>query len=351
MEAVLRDRYWHLLCHASELPASGDFLKLRWFDQDVVVASDQGQLVVFDNICPHRGARFYEAEHGNGRISCRYHGWSYRAGKLLIPCRYKFRENEIADLSLRTLRAEWCGDFLFASPNPTHSLDAQLGNLFDELADISKGISGRHAWNAYTYDCDWKLAIENALDSLHTPFVHKESLNRLRLADPVNSYAGINSVAHFEIRDAQMLKRLKASARLFNGGKRFEGYMSIYLFPFTMLTSTFGYSYSLQHFFPSDTTQKTNFYSRLLRGTLRPGLPSDSLNHFFDSTAEINKTVFEEDNAICREMDYSRYSIHDLNRLSRDEEKIAHFRQCLQTVASGRVPIAPAAAWPGTPGS
>lgn len=341
MDSVLRDRYWHLLCHASELPKPGDFLKLRWLDQDVVVASDQGNLVVFDNICPHRGARLYSGEHGNGPISCRYHGWTYNAGEMLIPCRHKFREEEVAGLSLNTLKMDWCGDFLFASPDPAHALDAQLGTLYDKLAGISMEVSGRHAWNAYTYDCDWKLAIENALDSLHTPFVHKDSLNRLRLADPVNSYEGMNSVAQFEICDAQMLKRLKATSRLFTGSERFEGYMSIYLFPFTMLTSTFGYSYSLQHFFPSETPQKTNFYSRLLRGTLRPGMPPDALDHFFDSTAEVNKTVFEEDNAICREMDFSRYAIDDVSRLSTDEEKIAHFRRCLQTVAAGGAATAP----------
>ena len=332
MNTFLRDRYWHLLCHASELPQPGDFLKLRWLDQDVVVASDQGNLVVFDNLCPHRGAKFFNTEYGNGPITCRYHGWTHHGGELHIPCRHKFQDAELVGLSLSTLKIDWCGDFLFASPQPAHSLDEQLGDLFNPLAAISMEIQGRHAWNAYTYECDWKLAVENALDSLHTPFVHKDSLNRLRLSDPVNSYSGANSVARFQICDEAVLKRLKSTARLFAGTERFEGYMSMYLFPFTMLTSTFGYSYSLQHFFPSDQPQRTHFYSRLLRGSLRAGLPANALDHFFDSSAEINKTVFEEDNAICREMEFSHYSIHDVARLSTDEEKIVHFRKTLQAV-------------------
>lgn len=334
MDALLRDRYWHLLCHASELPKTGDFLKLRWLDKDVVVASDQGNLIAFDNICPHRGAKFYTAEHGNGPISCRYHGWTHNAGELHIPCRHKFNAGDLENLSLGTLRTDWCGDFLFASPNPAHSLDAQLGDLFGKVASVSMEIHGRHAWNAYTYDCDWKIAIENALDSLHTPFVHKDSLNRLQLSDPINTYHGVNSVAEFEIRDEKMLKRLKGTARLFQSDERFEGYMSIYMFPFTMLTSTFGYSYSLQHFFPSNQPEKTHFYSRLLCGALRQGLPDGALNHFFDSTAAVNKTVFEEDNAICRDIDYGHYSWDDLARLSTDEEKIAHFRRNLQAIAA-----------------
>jgi phenylpropionate dioxygenase-like ring-hydroxylating dioxygenase large terminal subunit len=334
IDAHLRDRYWHLLCHASELPQSGDFLKLRWLDQDVVVASDQGNLLVFDNVCPHRGAKFFVDEFGNKPISCRYHGWTYQANELFIPGREKFEEKEVGRLSLSTLKVDWCGDFLFASSSPAQGLDIQLGDLYQQVASISMDIHGRHDWNAYTYECDWKIAVENALDFLHVPFVHNQSLNRLCLSEPMKTFSGVNSIARFKIRDDSAYKRLKMTARLFSGTERFEGYLSVYLFPFTMFTSTFGLSYSLQHFFPSEFQHKTNFYSRLLRGTLRPGLRSDALNQFFDSTTLVNRTVFEEDNAICREIDFKRYSFNELNRLSSEDDQIVHFRKNMQMVAT-----------------
>jgi len=67
---------------------------------------------------------------------------------------------------------------------------------------------------------------------------------------------------------------------MFNISDQHEGYQSIYLFPFTMLTSTFGYSYSLQNFFPSQESNKTFFYSRLLKGCLNKNYPASSMDHF-----------------------------------------------------------------------
>ncbi|MBR7781170.1 aromatic ring-hydroxylating oxygenase subunit alpha [Undibacterium luofuense] len=333
MNRFLRDSYWHLLCHRTELPESGDYLRLQWLGEDVVVANDQGDLIVFDNVCPHRGARFFSNDSGNGPVSCPYHGWTFRGGELHIPCRHKFREQELNGLHIGSLNLAWCGDFLFASVKPLKSLESQLAGMFDRLAAISMDIYGRHDWNAYTYNCDWKIAIENGLDSLHTPFVHTNSLGRLHLSDPVNYYEAANSLACFEIADPQMLRRLKTVGKLFQLSEQFQGYMSMFIFPFTMLTSTFGYSYSLQHFFPAKESGQTGFYSRLLKGVLRPGLDAAALQHFFDSTAQVNRMVFEEDHAVCRQIDFSRYDWRDLSRLSEDEEKIAHFRRSLQAIA------------------
>ena len=36
----LRDDYWHLLCHRTELPQAGDFVKLQWLNEEVVLSND-----------------------------------------------------------------------------------------------------------------------------------------------------------------------------------------------------------------------------------------------------------------------------------------------------------------------
>jgi phenylpropionate dioxygenase-like ring-hydroxylating dioxygenase large terminal subunit len=334
MNKKLRDQYWHLLCHRSELPQPGDFLRLQWLGQDVVAANDAGEIIVFDNLCPHRGARFFDAEYGNAPISCTYHGWTFQAGTLLIPAREKYKACELSKVSMGMLKTEWCGDFLFASLKPAQTLDMQLGDLSQQLASISMDINGRADWNAYTYECDWKIAIENGLDSLHTPYVHTETLGRLSLSDPENAYVADNSTASFQITDTSVAKKLKSAARLFSRTEPIEGYISIYLFPFTMLTSTCGLSYSLQNFFPSAQEQKTHFYSRLLKTSLRTGVPAASMDHFFLSTAEVNRQVFREDHHICSRIPIQSYNWNDVSRLSVDEEKIIHFRKSLQRVAS-----------------
>jgi len=205
-DVELRNNYWHLLGHRTELPESGEFLKLNWLSDEVVVFNDHGEMLVFDNLCPHRGTRFFDEPYGKGIVSCPYHGWSFQSGKLHIPCRDKFKPEEINEARLNTLKVDWCGDFLFASIQPASGLEDQLGESYTLLASISFNINGRADFNSYIYDCNWKIAIENGLDSLHTPYVHAESLGRLSLSEPVNTYHQANSVATFRITDARVEK-------------------------------------------------------------------------------------------------------------------------------------------------
>lgn len=325
----LRDSFWHLLCHRSELPQPGDYLKLDWLGQEVVVFNDDGEFVVFDNLCPHRGTRFFTDKEGNGAISCPYHGWSYRAGSLHIPCRERYDEADLRQTRLNTLQTDWCADFLFAAVKPQLSLDRQLGDTFNLLGSLSFNIDGRSDFNAYIFECDWRIAVENALEPLHIPFVHADSLGQLHLGDGENQFTQWTSVWQAALGNVNMEKKLKAINRLFQLDGQYAGYQSIYLFPFTMLSSTFGYSYSLQHFFPSAQIHRTHFSSRLLRGVAKSTAAANALGDFFRSTAAMNRQVFEEDHLICQRVNSDAAGNRQFGILSSDEKKIAHFRQCL----------------------
>lgn len=50
--------YWHPVAHISELANNRDFVLFEIQDFEVVVINDKGNFVAFDNLCPHRGARF-----------------------------------------------------------------------------------------------------------------------------------------------------------------------------------------------------------------------------------------------------------------------------------------------------
>lgn len=334
MNKILRDEFWHLLCHRTELPAPGDYLKLNWLDQEVVAFNDAGEIVVFDNLCPHRGTRFFTESHGTGAISCPYHGWAYRNGQMHIPCRERFSPADLERAHLNALKVEWCADFLFVSITPKRSLEDQLGDMYDKLASISFNISGRADFDQYSFDCDWRVAMENALEPLHVSFLHAESLGRLELSDGKNEFGDWHSTWYADVDNAQMAKQLHSIKGLFQIDDQFDGYMSVYLFPFTMLSSTFGYSYSLQNFFPSAHPNKTHFSSRLLTGACKSKAASAALHGFFKSSAEVNRQVFREDHAICKRIAPAFIDENTQPIWSSDEEKIKHFRGCLDR-ASG----------------
>ncbi len=326
----LRDEYWHPLCHRSEVGEPGHFVRLTWLGDDVVAYNDAGSVLVFDNVCPHRGARFFMEASGNTPLVCRYHGWCYRNGALRISRKDEFDSRDIEQADISKLHFAWCGDLLFASIRPRWDLARQLTGVFEIIADTSMAISSRFDFNSYIYECDWRTAVENALEPYHINLIHSDTLASLRLEAGRNDLFASSSVWYSKIQDARTDRLLKGMNRLFALGRQFEGYMSIYLFPFSMLSSTYGFSHSLQNFFPGHQPGITNFYSRLLISRCREGVAADALQGFFESTAAFNRRVFDEDHQMCKRVHPRIWEMNRPMPLSRSEEKVAHFRGLLR---------------------
>lgn len=319
--------YWHLGCHRRELPESGDFIRFDTPAGDVVIFNDDGELTAFDNRCPHRGATIYEQDHGRQPFTCGYHGWAYRRGNVIVPDRSRFEGCQLQGLDLNKLRLEYCGDFLFFAVDPVQELEDQLGGVYDLVQDISMNIDRRLDFSRYDYGCYWPLAVENALEPYHIGLVHPNSLALLQLEEGVNEFHGVNSVWYAPIGAGRVKRQLERLRNYFQIDFQYEGYMSIYLFPFGMISSTYGYSYSVQNFLParagSDTTR---FTSRLLTATTRDAAAAGVMASFFESTAQVNRQVFEEDHGICRRMRKETWSFDPLRYASPAEAKLQHFR-------------------------
>ena len=63
-----------IVCHISEVEKPGDFVVLPWkVDGEIAVSNIDGEIVGWDNRCPHRGMRIYTTMSGNARPVCGYH--------------------------------------------------------------------------------------------------------------------------------------------------------------------------------------------------------------------------------------------------------------------------------------
>lgn len=326
-DARLFREHWHLACHRNELPAPGDYLRMQTPLGDLVVFNDAGELVAFDNLCPHRGARMFDGEAGNGPATCRYHGWSYSRGRVIVPAVEDFAGCDTTRARLNTYRLDWCGDFLFVGAAPRMALDEQLGEAAALLENVGFNIAGRLDLNAGSFRCYWPVAVENALEPYHISMVHPETLGALGLQAGTNDYLGCNSVWRAPLGNERVEKQLRALQRHFAIDYGYEGYMSLYLFPFTMISSTFGYSYSLQHFLPAADGQSTHFSSRLLGTHLANERAAQMLAPLFASTAAVNRKVFEEDHQVCQLVPKTSWSMAPLAFPAASEAKIEHFRQ------------------------
>lgn len=321
-------KYWHMLCHRNELPSDGDYIKFKTPIGDVVVFNDCGDFVAFDNKCAHRGALMYFGDSGNQPSTCKYHGWTYKSGRIIIPSVENFKGCDISKANLNRYQLDWCGDFLFLGISPAQDLYDQLNGVSEYIENISFNVSARVDLNAYEYECAWPLALENALEPYHIGMVHPNTLATLKLEDGVNFFYGQNSVWQAPVGDSRINKQLSRLRSFFNIDYAYEGYMSIFMFPFTMISSTYGYSYSLQNFFPhQQRNDRTNFMSRLLVSNTKDQRSSDIVRPFVESSAHVNRLVFEEDHAVCKLMPTESWSAEPLEFISDLEIKIAHFRE------------------------
>lgn len=318
---------WHLLAHRSELAGSREFLRFDVAGREVVLHNDGASVIAFDNRCPHRGARIFDGDFGRERFLCRYHGWSYAKGRVFVADKESLAHCPLDQLALDTLHLQWLGDFAFVSPKPTQTLDEQMAGLSPVLEAISYGIGQRWDFNRYLYQADWRIALENALEPYHVGPIHPATLNTLKLTPGENRYYGRNSIWSAPLGDERMAKRLKTLRRLFDLPHQFEGYESIYLFPFTMISSTYGYSQSVQHFLPSTDPERTHFTSRLFAGRLAPMVKPELVASLMESSAAMNRAVFEEDHAICQRIALDTWSSDPPRFWSTSEEKLLHFRQ------------------------
>ncbi len=190
-------------------------------------------------------------------------------------------------------------------------------------------VDARQDFNSHLWESDWRVAVENALEAYHVPMVHPGSLGPMALAEGRFEFEGASSLWRTEVSNAGMAKRLAALKRLFDAPNANEGYINLHVFPFAMISSTNGYSYSLQIFAPTGQSGRTHFSSRLYGARTAPGKGA-ALQSFFESGAQLNRQVLDEDHAICRRVS-PHYDLASPARIfAASEDRLRWFQQTLR---------------------
>jgi phenylpropionate dioxygenase-like ring-hydroxylating dioxygenase large terminal subunit len=170
---------WFVAGCKSELKHPGDFLTLELLGQPLIVRNFAGELRAFINVCAHRHCKLTHQSHGNSQqLRCQYHGWEYKADGYTahIPDAKIFRPMDRETSRLKSIRLEVCGELVFvALDDSAPPLSEQLGQFFllcQEWFDSSFRFSSR--WTT-TAMANWKVLIENSVESYHVPMVHPTS--------------------------------------------------------------------------------------------------------------------------------------------------------------------------------
>ncbi|MCY4013458.1 MAG: aromatic ring-hydroxylating dioxygenase subunit alpha [Gammaproteobacteria bacterium] len=180
-----KERIWHgdwvFVTTEDALPLPGDQLPVTIGDQPVLLLRNQaGELRALSNLCAHRGTLLVETPANGQRIQCPYHAWTYDdAGRLLaVPYAPKGAVDKVSH-SLPAYRVECWHGLVFVS------LDPDVEPLVERFKAVEPLVAGRgidtlhHQANLQTtevWECNWKVAILNAMESYHLFKVHPTTL-------------------------------------------------------------------------------------------------------------------------------------------------------------------------------
>ena len=178
------NKCWLYLGHESEVEKPGDYRRRDVAGRPVFFArGSDGQVRVFLNTCPHRGAMICRQDEGAAEsFQCFYHAWTFNnQGELVgVPDEEGYGPAfHRSELGLKPPpRVESYRGFVFISFDPNiedlANYLAGAKEYLDLIADESEaGMKVSRGSNKYTIQANWKLLCENSVDGYHAAPTHQ----------------------------------------------------------------------------------------------------------------------------------------------------------------------------------
>ncbi len=171
---------WHLVGTTTDIPTVGSFITRTLLGRPLLVSHTEAGPRVFLNVCAHRFALLTAATRGQMcPLKCQYHGWEFDADGATrrIPDAPGFRPLERGQLGLVRLETATCGQLIFVRLSrigPT--LEEFLGAEEPAMAEAFSPASRAAGSFETEVNANWKVVIENNLESYHVSEIHARTL-------------------------------------------------------------------------------------------------------------------------------------------------------------------------------
>lgn len=328
LENKLLDKCWFFAGIKGQINNHQDYLTAQHFNLPIFIVNSENSLKGFVNRCLHRGAPIMKlGSQGNGPIKCQYHGWQYQAdGKIkAIPFASSFPETPTHGLEV--INVDNCGELIFYSFKQNKmSLKDYLGAFYDELMLISSYMQNVHHKEKYTIQANWKINVENSLESYHVAHVHKDTFVGVMNLNPQNgseNQTNLHSSWQTDLEDKTATK-MKRMEKIF-GHKDFpiKGYKHFFIFPNLAIATTTGLSFGIQTYNPLSPSS-TEFEHLVIA----PKNENAAIvSQFLDSVTQFNSTVFKEDCEICEQLQINiPHQKNDFYFSNIFEKRLEHFQ-------------------------
>jgi Rieske 2Fe-2S family protein len=178
---------WLYACHASEIPACGDYQLLEFAGESVIVVRAEDEAIhAMLNVCRHRGSRVCLAAQGQTRsLVCRYHGWTYGLDGQLRGAPQMGDDFDPSQHGLRRVHVRVIEGLVMVN---LASQPAGIEPLARDMEPCLARYGLAHARVAhrqsYPIAANWKLAMENYCECYHCRPSHPEYARSHALAIP-----------------------------------------------------------------------------------------------------------------------------------------------------------------------
>lgn len=172
------DRGWQLIAHVCQLADAGDHVIADFAGLPVIaVRGADGEIRVFHNVCRHRAGPIASCDGSKAcSLRCRYHGWNYGLDGVLrsAPEMGRAPDFRAEDVRLPQLSVRVWQGLVFAVPGKSVIPFDELVQGIDERLGPDRGLAGfgHHQRVVYDLACNWKVYVDNYLESYHVPHIH-----------------------------------------------------------------------------------------------------------------------------------------------------------------------------------
>jgi phenylpropionate dioxygenase-like ring-hydroxylating dioxygenase large terminal subunit len=182
---------WIAVARSEDLSAPGSFRTATIAREPVVVTrARDGVLHAMSNTCPHRGTLICNGSGTAPSLRCPNHAWTFGHDGQLRAAPHMAESFDVGSVCLpRFAVAEWNG---FVMVN----LDSTASSPAEQLAGLDEVIAGQPLTDLvrigelhYPTPWNWKISVENFVESYHHRPVHPETLDSI--------YPGAQSFSRF----------------------------------------------------------------------------------------------------------------------------------------------------------
>jgi phenylpropionate dioxygenase-like ring-hydroxylating dioxygenase large terminal subunit/AcrR family transcriptional regulator len=170
---------WQVVCHASELPETGDYVTFEFFGRrGFVVRGTDGAIRAFHNVCAHRAHAVVSGERGRCAkfMTCMYHGWTYHLDgrNRSVSAPDTFPKFDRSQYGLKPIELEIFMGMVFiryrgGEPSVAERMAPHVPELAHYKMEDMVPLDGM--WT-HELAIDWKNVIENYLEDYHFPIGH-----------------------------------------------------------------------------------------------------------------------------------------------------------------------------------